>query len=261
LLPADASRITSIGLSSLPRGAVAPTEAEIEEVRAMGPALLGRVLEALPRFPDAFASAREQIMARDGGSQRVADQMGAILAARWVVLHDEAFPVISDELDDLAWAMPGDAEREVDGSPRQCWNHLLHSGLESYRKGDRPTVRSMIVAAMNAEGVPEEARRDLFDHGLRVGPYPLSSAGPPGLYVMNKHPRLAAIFKGTRWEGGKWSEELSRLREGAAQAVRPPLPVTLAQREKHRCMWLPGEFLPAPMDWRDGRDGRDAGPD
>jgi hypothetical protein len=261
LLPADASRITSLGLSTLPRGAVAPTEAEVEEIRAMGPALLGRVLEALPRFPAAFEAARQQIMARDGGSQRVADQMGAILAARWVVLHDEAFPAINDELDDLAWAMPGDAERELDSAPRQCWHHLLDSGLESYRKGDRPTVRSTIIAAMQTEGVPEDARRDLFDHGMRVGPYPLSEGGPPGLYVRNKHPRLAAIFKGTRWEGGKWGEELSRLREGDACAVKPPLPVTLAVREKHRCVWVPGEFLPVRTDWRDGRDARDDGPE
>lgn len=260
LLPADASRITTFGLLALPKGAKPPSEAQMAEIKAMGPALLGRVLEALPRFPDAFAAAREQIIARDGGSQRVADQIGAMLAARWVVLHDDPFPQIPDELDELAWAMPTEADRELDGGPRQCWNHLLHSGLESYRKGDRPTVRSMIIAAMQSEGVPEDARRDLFDHGLRIGPYPLSGTGPPGLYVMNKHPRLAAMFKETRWAGGKWSEELGRLREGEAVAVRPPLPVTLALREKHRCVWVPGEFLPARMDWRDGRDGRDDEP-
>ncbi|MBS7789261.1 hypothetical protein KTR66_04610 [Roseococcus sp. SDR] len=254
LLPADASRITSIGLLSLDREARAPTEAEVADIEALGPALLGRVMQALPRFPAAFQAAREQIMARDGGSQRVADQIGTILAARWVVLHDDPFPSHADELDDLAWAMPGDEERELDGAPRTCWHHLLHSGLESYRKGDRPTVRSMIIEAMRSEGVPEQARRDLFDHGLRVGPYPLSGSGPPGLYVMNKHPRLAAIFKDTRWEGGKWGEELSRLRQGEAEAVRPPLPVTLARGEKHRCVWVPGVFLPVATDWRDGRD-------
>lgn len=254
LLPADASRITNLGLQTLPRGAVAPTEEEIAAIAKMGPALLGRVLEALPRFPEAFQAAREQIMARDGGSQRVADQMGAILAARWIVLHDEPFPIMADELDDLAWAMPGDADREVDSAPRQCWNHLLHSGLESYRRGDRPTVRGMILDAMASEGVPEQARRDLFDNGMRIGPYPLSGGGPPGLYIMNKHPRLSALFHGTRWAGGKWSEELGRLREGEAAAVRPPLPVTLATREKHRCVWVPGVFLPERTDWRDGRD-------
>ncbi|UPY35505.1 hypothetical protein [Sediminicoccus sp. KRV36] len=114
LLPADASRITNFGLLALPKGATAPSEAQMAEIKSMGPALLGRVLEALPRFPDAFAAAREQIIARDGGSQRVADQIGAILAARWIVLHDDPFPMIPDELEELAWAMPSEADREVD---------------------------------------------------------------------------------------------------------------------------------------------------
>lgn len=254
LLPADASRITNFGLLALPKNAKAPSESEIAEIKAMGPALLGRALDALPRFPEAFAAAREQIIARDGGGQRVADQVGAILAARWIMLHDDPFPPMGDELDDLAWAMPSEADREIDGGPRQCWNHLMQSGLESYRKGDRPTVRSMILDAMNTEGVPEQARRDLFDHGLRLGPYPLSGGGPPGLYVMNKHPRLTALFAGTRWAGGKWSEELGRLRDGDALAVRPAIPVTLAKGEKHRCAWVPAPFLPVKVDWRDGRD-------
>lgn len=252
LLPADASRITNFGILTLPKSAIPPSEAELAEITALGPALLGRALEVLPNFAAAFEAARAQILARDGGSQRVADQVGAILAARWVMLHDDPFPPMGDELDDLAWAMPSEADRESDSGPRQCWNHLLNSGLESYRKGDRPTVRSTIVAAMNAEGVPEDARRDLWDHGIRLGPYPLSGAGPPGLYIMNKHPRLSALFNGTRWHGGKWSEELGRLLSGDELAVRPPIPVTLAKGEKHRCVWIPHGLMPVRLDLRDG---------
>lgn len=244
LLPADASRITILGLRALLKDSRAPSPPEMAEIRRLGPALLSRAVSVLPRFPAAFAAARAQIMQLDGGSQRVADQLGAILAARHVMQQDGEFPVMGDELAELAWAIPTEEEREVDGGPRQCWHHLLHSGLESYRSGERPTVRQVLVEALGGEGVPERARKDLFDHGMRVGPYPLSGTGPPGLYVMNKHPRLAAIFAAERWQRGKWSEELSRL----PGAVRPQIPVSLAKGEKHRCVWLPNELMPGRWD-------------
>nr|WP_314074857.1 hypothetical protein [uncultured Roseococcus sp.] len=245
LLPADASRITVLGLRPLTRESRAPSPPEMAEMRRLGPALLARAVDALPRFPAAFAAAREQILALDGGSHRMADQLGSILAARHIMQHDDDFPVMSDELAELAWAIPTEEDREVDGGPRQCLNHLLHSGLESYRSGERPTVRSTLLQAFGAPAeLPERAERELFDHGMRVGPYPLSGTGPPGLYVMNKHPRLSTIYAGQRWAGGKWSEDLSRL----PGAVRPPNPVSLATGEKHRCIWLPRDLLPQQRD-------------
>lgn len=243
LLPQDASRILVLGLRALPRDSRPPTPREVAEIRRLAPGLLARAVEALPRFPDAFDAARKQILALDGGSPRVADQLGAILAARHVMQREEEFPVMGDELAELAWAIPTEEEKQVDSGPSQCLHHLLHSGLESYRSGERPLVRGMMVRAL---GPPDPdsnfARRDLFDHGMRIGPYPLKGGGADWLYVMNRHPRLSTIFAGTRWAGGKWSEELSRL--PGAERPRNPVALSSSPADKVRCVVIPGELLP-----------------
>lgn len=243
---ADASRITLLGLLKLPKDAVGPSEDELAEIRRLSSGYMARAVSVLHRFPAAFAAIRQQILALDGGTHRVADQIGAILAARHIMLDDGDVPPLGDELADLGWAIPTAADSESDGAPQRCWNHLLDSGLESYRSGERPTVRRVLADALGPpEGQPHRAQSDLFEHGMRVGHYPLSARdGPMCLYVRNNHPRLETIFAGTRWAGGKWSEELSRLPD----AQRPPHPVSLRRGEKHRCVVIPPALLPGRWD-------------
>lgn len=243
---ADASRITLMGLLRLPKDAVEPSDDEIAEIEALAPGFLARAVSVLPRFPAAFAAVRAQILALDGGTHRVADQVGAILAARHIMMHDDEMPLLGDELADLGWAIPTEADREVDSSPRQCWSRLLDSSVESYRSGERPTVRRVLADALGPpDTVSSRAQSDLFEHGMRAGRYPLGAReGPTCLYVRNNHPRLEAIFAGSRWAGGKWGEELSRLPD----AQRPRNPVSLRKGDKHRCVVIPPSLLPGRWD-------------
>lgn len=243
---ADASRITLLGLLKLGKDAVEPSEGEIAEIARLASAFLARAVSVLDRFPAAFSSIRRQILEMDGGTHRIADQIGTILAARHIMLDDGDVPALGDELADMTWAIPTAADQEADGAPQRCWSHLLDSGLESYRSGERPTVRRVLADALGPPEIqPHRAQSDLFEHGMRVGHYPLSARdGPMCLYVRNNHPRLETIFTGTRWAGGKWSEELSRLPD----AQRPPHPVSLRRGEKHRCVVIPPSLLPGRWD-------------
>lgn len=250
LLPQDASRITRLDvLRRAPDGPPLPTDAEVREIRALGPAFLARAMEALPRFAEAFAEARAQLLALDGEAPRVADQVGAILAARHVMQHDGPMGALGDELDILSWAIPSAESRAAEGGPQQALHHLLHATLDMQRHGERPVVwRTVLRAQSHVETDGDEARRNLLDHGMRWGPYPLRDAtGPPCLYVMNNHPQLARIFAGTRWAGGKWTEDLARLRG----AIRPENPVKLAGGVKVRCVVVPADLLPARGDGGD----------
>lgn len=256
-LPQDASRITRLDvLRRAPDGAPLPSPAERARLRANGPALLARAMKVLPRFAAAFEEARRQLLALDGEAPRVADQIGAILAARHIMQHDSDLPDLSEEIGILAWAIPSAETRQAEGGPQQALHHLLHAPMETFRQGERPTVRRQIMAALEVgtEASISDARRSLMDHGMRVGPYPLSDPnGPLCLYVMNQHQQLARVFAGTRWAGGKWAEDLARL----PYAIRPDNPVKLMSGTKVRCVVIPPALLPSPSD----DTGSDASPD
>lgn len=249
-LPQDASRITRLDvLRKAPDGPGLPSPAERREIRMMGPALLARAMEALPRFPAAFEAARRQLLALDGEAPRVADQIGAILAARHVMQHDTELPDLGEEIGMLEWAIPSAETRQAEGGPQQALHQLLHAVMETFRQGERPTVRRQIMAGLEAgaEASISDARRALMDHGMRIGPYPLSDPGGPlCLYVMNQHQQLARIFASTRWGGGKWAEDLARL----PGAIRPDNPVKLMSGTKVRCVVIPPDLLP-----RQGTEG------
>lgn len=254
-LPQDASRITRLDvLRRVDGGPPLPSAAERREVRLLGPALLARAMAVLPRFPAALQSAREQLLALDGEAPRVADQIGTILAARHVMQSDDDMPSLAEEIGMLGWAIPTAEARQVEGGPQQALQHLLHSVMDGYRQGERPTVRRLIMAAreIGEDVTISDARRALMDHGMRIGPYPLKDKnGPLCLYVMNQHQQLARMFASTRWAGGKWSEDLARLKG----AIRPEDPVKLMSGTKVRCVVIPPDLLPSKRDEGTAGDG------
>ena len=251
--PQDASRITRVDLlRRADGGPPLPSARDRAWVRERGPAFLARAVQALPRFPGAFAAVREQLLAQGGQAPRVADQIGAILAARWVMLEDGPVPPLGDEMSALSWAIPSAETQQSEGGPAQALQHLLTSMLDLHRNGERPNVARTILAARDTDTAGgDDARRQLVDHGMRLGPYPLNQRdGPLVLYVMNQHQQLARMFAGTRWAGGKWREDLARL----PGAFRPEGSVKLASGQKVRCVVIPGELLPRRGDEGTGGD-------
>jgi hypothetical protein len=239
LLPQDASRITRMDLQARdPNGPGLPDAADIAWARKAAAGLWGRALAGLPRFVANFAVLRAQLLAR-GCVMRLVDQLGTILAARAMMLQDTALdPAEADEaIGAVAWLALSEAEQAVDGGPAACLTHLLQSPLEVTWNGARPTVGACIQRAAKPDG--DRDREALQEHGMRVHHGPPPKHEPGWLYIADKHPRLARLFEGTQWAGGRWREDLRRL----PGAVTPENPQRIGHA-KPRCTLLPPALMP-----------------
>ena len=238
LLPQDASRITRLDLMSWARGvAPIPGEAEIAELGKLAPALWARALDGLPRYRANLETFRAELIGR-GCPPRSADQLGAILAARAMMLADMPLEPrqAAEDVDAYGWLAVTDTELAEDGGPASCWRLLLSSPADVTFRGERPTVRRLIVDARHPEH-GADARRLLIEHGLRLASYPQREPGAECLYIADRNPRLERIFAETPWSRGRWKEDLRRL----PGAFRPGTQWVLT---KERCTVLPGELLP-----------------
>ncbi|MCI0755746.1 hypothetical protein [Teichococcus vastitatis] len=83
------------------------------------------------------------------------------------------------------------------------------------------------------------ATRALREHGLLLAPWPRKSAGPPCLWVANKHPRLEQAYRATAWAGGRWREDLRRLPNSFE-----PADSHWIGDGKARCVVIAGAHLP-----------------
>jgi hypothetical protein len=241
LLPADASRITRVDLRVKPEnGPGLPDEAELARLRALAPQLWSRALNGLSRFRANLTALRAELLGR-GCVPRLADQVGTILAAREMMLSDEALSdgAAHDLADDFRWLVQTEEEQREDGGPQAALNHILQSTADITWGGEHPTFGRLIRQALADTETSRQANEALQEHGLMVAKYPKRGDGPLRLYVADKHPRLAKVFVGTQWAGGRWKDDLRRL-PGAEQ---PPDPQWIGPA-KPRCVVLPNELLP-----------------
>jgi hypothetical protein len=239
LLPQDASRITRLDL--LPRaadGQPLPSPAEIAAARAAAPHLWGRALAGLPRFAANFEVLRARLAARKC-APRLMDQLGTILAARAMMLRDEELDAAEadEEIAAVAWLAQSEDDQAADAGPARCLTHLLQSALEVTWNGVRPTVGYCLGRASEPDGVKE--RDALAEHGMKLAVW--RDVGPPNFVVADSHPRLARLFEGTQWAGGRWREDLRRLRG----AFSPEHPQRIGSA-KPRVTVIPPACLPEP---------------
>ena len=95
-----------------------------------------------------------------------------------------------------------------------------------------------VVACAGVDLELREVLRDAFQalgEGLHLGRADLA---------VHQHQQLARMFASTRWAGGKWSEDLARLKG----AIRPDDPVKLMSGTKVRCVVIPPDLLPSSRD-------------
>lgn len=240
LLPQDSSRITRMDILKRDPAATQglPDAEEVAWARKAAPAFWGRALAGLPRFGENFAVLRQALLAR-GCAMRLVDQVGTILAARAMMLRDD--PLAPAEADEevaaVAWLAPSEADQAGDGGPASCLQHLLQSALEVTWNGARPTVGFCVARALLPDC--DREREALEEHGLRVSAYPSGALGKASLYVAERHPRLARLYEGTQWAGGRWREDLRRL----PGAITPEHPQRIG-KAKPRCTVLPPALLP-----------------
>ena len=242
LKPQDRSRITPIELEPLGErgqrpGADVKVSQRIREVAMRSPDLRARAIQGFPRFLVNLGVWRAALIGR-GCDQRVADQLGTLLAGRDVLLYDEPStgPAVADEIDRFEEWILAAMEDETEGEGREALNHLLGSQFENAPGTQRITISRALLDCYEPKNVDE--RRAIQAVGLRIEH--ATDAMERELWVARDSPGLARIFAGTRWERGAWSDGLRYL-EGAGP-YKDPAKFDGAPR---RYTIIPGRHLPA----------------
>jgi hypothetical protein len=277
LTPQDESRITTLALRPLATAAdggsmdIAAIEAE---VAAMGLGVWGRVVHQVERVRALFRLLRQRLLDR-GCSPRVADQLGVIAAARWVLVHDAVDDPASTSPEDdadaplavVAALIVSEDDALGDSAGNQALQRLLSWPVDM--QGNKLTIgqalRRMVTASATLRRVPEDAssldaqeeRRSavgvyaemsqlLEAHGLKLGTHPLRAAPgapapPTGLYVVvGSHPRLLRAYDGTIWSGQRWGVALAGL--PGAKSSREASRAQIGGGQS-RCCWIPATTL------------------
>ncbi len=246
--PQDRSRITELELTKHP--ARKPEEAAAHEAkvqRAMewaaerAPHLRARAYAGHRRYLANFAAWRGAFQGL-GATPRQADQLGALLAGRDLMLSDtETSPAAAAEAAVAFQPMvTAIVNEEAENSEAQrCLNHLLSWMAEAWSGGHKATLGQLVMAAL-AQGEDETAARQALPaYGLRLEqPHP-PQLEEPCLLVANNHSALVRIFKDTPWKDGAWGRALKNLSGAGAW----PSPVQFAG-PKQRATLVPFHHLP-----------------
>lgn len=246
LAPQDRSRITELELDPADASNGARVKGAIDWAAKASGVLRERALCGWPRFQRNFAIYRAAILemecdgARPDGRQ--ADQVGTLLAASDMMLHDEPIDALAaretvDIYRDYIFGIMGQDEEESDA--RQCFGHLMTSQVESWERGSKLNIGQLLEEAIEPGSAPERQRQTLRIHGMAVIFDQTTQA--PILLVANRHGGLARIYRETRWKDGGWKRALGRLR-----GVEPfDRAVTFAGWQS-RCIAIPANHLPTP---------------
>lgn len=245
----DLTRITPIALKPLERTAT-PPELQAETLRLLGRRLFRRAIDAWPRFADVFGRFRHHLMQAAGAHSldaRNADQIGTLLAAAWVLLHD--LPPETDSLEEWCADALEVAVPHLEEDRPEWWRCLEH--LAGALVPDAAGKRHLAVSELAAIAAGQARRHDgeewtaaeradaqaaLARVGLRVE---ADAEGKGWLAVANSHPQLARLFERSRWASragtaGAWKGVLeqapqarlggtTRFGERTSRCVRVPL--------------------------------------
>lgn len=251
LQPQDRSRLAILELRPLPANAKA-LRLDKEGLPTIGRALQRRMIDGWPLLEETIARFHE-VLARKGHSRRAADQFGTLLACAHRLLNDE----LPDDEELAEWADLCAPNRmaevsEATADHEACLAHILTT-LQQPRGGEeREAIGSWIGKAVAAvvtpmfdpiSGAPHDAKSDqrLQQLGLKLvnanwkpeerslsgdlvkagrwGAEQFNSNVPGFLAVAASHQGMAAIFNGTKWQGGVWKQSLARC-EGAIEGVK-----------------------------------------
>lgn len=206
-------------------------EAAIAWAKTHARQLWGRALEGWERWQSARAAYREALAAVQCAAREM-DQMGAILASWWVLTSDGA-PSSAEALDGVHAVgafIRGAIEVAQEDGPRRMLAHLATFAVQQDRSTDRELVGKLVEYAFTDDvELPTNTRRWLERYGIRViragetedrQRRPVPRLGPgDGIWFGRSMQTLTELFKGTPWEGARWTHEMLRL-EGARASKR-----------------------------------------
>ncbi len=214
LRPQDLARIMVLEFDGSPGGADESGEPvqlrvrrEVERVRSLGPPLRRRMIDDFPRLLRCV-EVFEAAIAEGGARARVADQVGVLLAAAYVLTAD-GVPELADAAALVAeFALPDLVGHEDEGGVSACLNHLLTSEVtvEHHNGGSQRRALGELLA--RAAPAPRNwAQQALKRCGLALV---RDGYGVDWLAVANRHRGLDQVFRDTPWSGGVWATELRR---------------------------------------------------
>lgn len=125
---------------------------------------------------------------------------------------------------------------EETSDSQECLMRLLSTVAETFWTGSahRPvTLGQMVIRARAPDGEVGPLR----PHGVSIQRHPLTNDRM--LVVANRHEGLEGVFRGSRWQGGVWSQSLGRL----PGACRPNKAVKFAGVVS-KGVWLPLDLVP-----------------
>ena len=271
----DASRITLLQLGKLQPGGPHSEQSIAAFAAEHGLALWGRAVASAARAVALYRLLKARLVEHFECSPRMADQLGILAAARWVMIADECDdprgPLADDGIDEPLECVRGLVVREVDqladSGPNLALQRLLATPLDM--QGDKLTIGQALRKLRRAgdtirklgdsplDIMDREARDKalaewnkltllLEGHGVKWGTSPLrpteAEPSPPlGLYVtVQEHPRLSRAFADTVFSGQRWGAALARLPN--AKSSKQAGTVRMAGG-KPRCCWVPSATL------------------
>jgi putative DNA primase/helicase len=167
-----------------------------------------RLLRMLPTIQKNMAAFEAAFSKKH--SQRLGQQYGPLLAGWAAITSDSVLPPdqVEELVDSVDLAQESAASAETD--QQDCLQHLLQKQV---RVTVKDGVADDITAAAAIQGARfNEAYNDeLARYGIRL----LRSTtlpGGEGLFIANRNPQLAALFRDTGWVSG-WTGSLGRLPE------------------------------------------------
>jgi hypothetical protein len=248
LKPEDRSRITELELLSIPNRSPEETAKQelrvqkaMEWVEAMGPALRARAYAGYRRYIANFSAWRAAFQAL-GATPRQADQLGALLAGRDLMLSDEE-TIVEAAMEASVAFQPMinqiKLEEAENSNAQRCLNHLFSYMAEAWSGGNKATLGQLVLNALGHDETSTNSKLALPSYGLRVES-PGLLLSEPCLLVANSHGALAKIFRDTPWKDGAWGRALKNLRGVDSW----PHPVQFAGA-KSRAKLIPMEHLPS----------------
>lgn len=222
---AHTDRISIIHLEK-PEAGADHTERMADAIRrAQGGALRlwGRALLGWPRFEAGLVAFREALL-RQGCLAREMDQLGAILAAWWVLISDDVpTPTQADDgVAAIAAFVRGAEAVADDDGPRQVVRFISSSAVQLHRSTDVEQIGVLIERVFRDTGEAREASQRVLERvgvrpvkaddvmGANGKPIPRGDMGE-GVWFSRSARELRGLFRGSAFEGDRWAFEMARL--------------------------------------------------
>ena len=254
LLGTDRSRLAILDLDELPPDAPAPDLNEAR-LRAIGAQLRRRIVSEWARHDSTVKYYIAQLTA-GGHSKRGAEQFGTLLACADMLLFQGATDKILAS-DWVARMHAADLAETADDvrDEEQCWQTLLATPIDAYRRGEKVNIGEWINRAagrVKAWDDVAEAGRILQSHGIRVESFLVGTRTSRWVAVANAHAVLAGLFERTRWTAprgvqGVWGQALRRL-PGAERSGK----ALYFGGATSRAVLIPFDRVPMPDDPQNG---------